>query len=221
MSVKIMSWNVCIYYDTLVNKRDVVTACDNIMRCIKDQNPDILCLQEASKYLISRLADEKYEAVSQTITHGGICVTLVKGIQNVQKTLEYFQCGTNILINNKLNICNVHMTPGFPNQKNRDSQVQEIMSNTPHPLILIGDMNMSNAESVQQMTDVALSTGENSDTWNHSFFSNGSKIRRRYDRAYTSKDIRIISFKVIKEYQGYSDHVPIILTIEKEYDIIS
>ena len=49
-SVKIMTYNICVFRDYKVKSRSVADVKQSLAKLVKEQNPDILCLQESGKW---------------------------------------------------------------------------------------------------------------------------------------------------------------------------
>ena len=201
--LSLLSWNI-----NLFNKKgnsDIITRSENILRTVRSISPDILVLQEASEYFLNLLTE--YIEHTRTISHGGIVVILTKKNIVVSNTKKYNDYATSIYLHN-ISIINCHLCPGVKNQKMREIQLSSLPKEN---CIIIGDMNMNKNQNFQSdnMKDIALQFSNNKDTWFYSYFENGSKVSRRYDRVYS--DVKINSFSVTG-HRNESDHMPILIT---------
>lgn len=198
-----MSWNINVFKKE--DNGDLITRSENILRTIRSNSPDILALQEASEYFISLLTE--YTEHTRTTSHGGIVVILTKKDIVINRTKKYYDYATSISLDNIV-IVNCHLCPGVKNQKVRDIQLSTLPKEN---CIIIGDMNMNKDQNFisNNIKDIALEFSNNKDTWFYSYFENGSRVSRRYDRVYSDQKIK--SFD-ITGYRNESDHMPIVVT---------
>lgn len=187
------------------NNGDLISRADVIISSIKFMNPDIILLQEASEYFLEEILENTdYVRHVHTLTHGGICVTLTKPSVNVSEVNTHN--GSVSIVVDDVVIYNCHLTPYANNHKMRLIQITPFFTKN---VIIMGDMNMNDTQNIDHPTIKDLGVCDRVDTWNLSFFENGSTVRRRYDRVFTDIDFK--SFYVHEERHGHSDHLPISL----------
>ena len=202
----ILSWNVNLYLTK--NGGNLISRTENIVRVLKKLNPDLLLIQEASKYFLSELSILNFKILSSELTHGGFCVILSKPHINAKEYMTFKLNGSSIILNDDIKIINCHLTPFFKNHNTRIKMFNQMMGKQ---TMIMGDTNMDNSQIVNcKLNDIALNEPflkELKDTWYLSFFKNGSYITKRFDRIYT--DLNVSNFIVHDKYYGLSDHVPI------------
>jgi endonuclease/exonuclease/phosphatase family metal-dependent hydrolase len=198
--IKILSWNIFAYHPY---KRDIIQTVIRIIDVIKDIDPDVLCLQECSNYVIECIhCKTKYKLVNRILTHGGYVCTFITEDKQV----------TNITINNSviikignITIYNCHFPPG----NILHSQLSSL--NIYEKSIIVGDLNYSNHIDIKNLCDVGEDT--NIPTWFASFFEANNNKQERYDRICVTTDLIYDRFDVHSSITYISDHVPISIYI--------
>lgn len=204
----ILSWNINMYI--LKNGGDLISRTENIIRIIKKLNPDMLLLQEASKYFVFELLQLKdYKQHVSVLTHGGYCIILAKPKIKVTKCIKFKLNGCGVIVNDNIKIINCHLTPYFKNHKLRLEVFKQMED---EKTIIMGDTNMDNTQGVDSILKDVGKNMVSKDTWHLSFFENGSEITKRYDRVFT--DLKVSNFCVYDNYHGNSDHDPISINLE-------
>lgn len=196
---KIMSWNVNMF----LRNTDLISRGEDILRTIIHHDPDICFLQEVSKIYLKEIENKScYTVTSYTKSHCGLTAILVKS--HVKLNVIRNDVGFILADFNGTMIANCH----FDN--NQDYRRKQLMNlKIMNPNIIIGDLNFKENESIDGYDDLGIK--EQIHTWNHSFFVRGSKIKKRFDRVYTN--VAVDNFRVLNEWSGESDHVPIMIEI--------
>jgi len=205
--MKILSWNVLMFLKKQAG--DVITRTEIICQKIRQINPDVVLLQEASEYFLTELEDMcGFIRRVSVQAHAGLCAILTKpDIDGNVRIWPKYAVGIQI---GSLEVVNCHLAPCKENRAIRQQQIQEISGSD---VLIMGDTNMRSDESVE-LRDIAIETGHTGPTWFHSYFEGTlTGIKERFDRAYTNTGIDIEEFRVLKECSGMSDHLPIYLLI--------
>lgn len=201
----VLSWNINAY---IIKDQDIITKTDYIIKEIKKINPDILLLQEASKYFLSRISS-CYFCYGFVMTHAGLCATLTRSDNLFVKNVRKYKTGISIYLENII-INNCHLTPHYSNSEIRTKEL-DIM--TEENIIIFGDTNMTRTETYC-LNDVAKDKDNLADTWFYSYFEKGSKVSRRFTRAYTDLDTSKMEYTIYPDYKHLSDHIPVSIKID-------
>ncbi len=243
MKLKILQWNIWFK-----------ERAENIIKLIKEIDPDILCLQELTvgfdnnnnqdvAKLISKKTNLNYNfALAHKFednhvqgngifsrfpiiensnffvldvkdstgysSEGRVCA--VSKIQ-IEKTKTILLATAHLSYNHK-----------FTETKEKIREVKTLLKYLKkyrEKVIFTGDLNISpNTKSIKLIEKQLVHCGPNykEPTWTTKPFSyNGfeeTKLRWRLDYAFATKDIKVISSKIIKT--KYSDHLPVLIEVE-------
>lgn len=206
--MKIVSWNVNLNFEI----GDMISRMFNIAQIIKQIDPDILLLQEASGYFLHYLKEIwKFRTASKVKSHGGLLCILISEKYEKEFVPIKLYCG--IIIEN-LSIINCHLVHGNDScaveERNRFyGTIKRMIPSGAYQVIIGGDFNDScdHIDTLLKLDDVGKIV--DTPTWCKSFFENGSEIKSRYDRFFT--DIKVKSFETLTAYCGHSDHIPILM----------
>lgn len=219
----ILTWNINLYIKELFNEAELEKSTLAIVSAIRKICPDILCLQEASKGILTVLTegDRGFSLQASCLTNGGLTAILTKSAVDlvVKNPSVYTLAGCSVEITGlcetigipNFTLVNYHLVHGKNNQDFRVSQVKEIVTEIPDDSsrILIGDTNWSEEGNFPfPLTDVGIDKGP---TWFMDYFRPNSPVTKRYDRVYT--DMPVKNFSVLMQYKGLSDHVPVSVTV--------
>jgi len=187
---------------------------------ISNENPDILCLQEASMYFINFLIEKKYHLLGKILTHGGWCCTLSKHLINVKNIKDIDQCAQLIQLDS-LCLVNCHLIPSASNENYRKKTLSTIMSNITHlthlnclHTIIIGDLNTVGEICLDKMLDMGKMAMSDIPTWYRSYFDPQSTVSHRFDRVFSNFSSQQSTYRTLNDVR-VSDHVPILFEIQK------
>lgn len=243
MRLKILQWN--IWFQEKV---------ENIIKLVKEINPDIICFQELrvdSSYnnnqdvakIISKEINFEYNFAlahkfdDNHVQGNGIFsrFPIIKNsnffIADARNSNDYSSEGricavSKIQLDNE-KIINVATTHSSYNHKfiENEAKLNEIgklvnfFKNYDKKLIFTGDLNIApNTQSIKLIEKQLIHCGPDykEPTWTTKPFSyNGfeeTKLKWRLDYAFATKDIKVISSKILET--KYSDHLPILIEVE-------
>ncbi|MDC8105942.1 MULTISPECIES: endonuclease/exonuclease/phosphatase family protein [Chryseobacterium] len=207
---------------------------DKVSKYIKDQNADIILVQEKDTNRAIRKDMIKYPVVSLKTKHkivrqeeliedksrGNSFYADIdingKIIRIVNVYLEPFRLNKSMFDfnslgkgSNKLHLLLSHMTPTFRAHEDQIKKIRKAIDFSPYPVILAGDFNsVPNSYEYynlgKNLDDAFLTVGNGISTSFHDY-----KVPLRIDYIFTSKDIRPISYKIDQSVK-LSDHYPVI-----------
>lgn len=250
MRLKILHWNILFQ-----------EKAENIIKLVKEINPDILCLQEVtigSRYndnrdvakVISKEINfeynfsnaHKYEfpiTPKGESNYGGNGIfsrfpiiknsnfPIINPSDSKDFPYERRTCAVSkIKINNEkiITIATAHSScvPGFIDNEEKLKETKiltDFFKNNKEKLIFTGDLNLTpNTESIKLIEEQLVHCGPDykEPTWTTKPFSfqgfEEDKLRWRLDYAFATKDVKVISSKILKT--DYSDHLPILIEVE-------
>jgi endonuclease/exonuclease/phosphatase family metal-dependent hydrolase len=207
---------------------------DKVKKYIRDQNADIILIQEKDTNTALRKDMIKYPVVILKTKH-----KIVRQAELIEDKSRGNSFYADIDINGKIvRIVNVylepfrlnksmfsfsglgkgtsnihqlfsHMTPTFKAHEEQIKKIRKAIDFSPYPVILAGDFNsVPNSYEYynlgKNLDDAFLTVGNGVSTSFHDY-----KVPLRLDYIFTSKDIRPISFKIDQSVK-LSDHYPVI-----------
>lgn len=105
---KIMTYNICVFRDYKVKSRSVTEVKQSLAKLVKEQNPDVLCLQESGKWPkntvveFSQMIDYKYHSVNSVNGNSYFSKYPIENIPNFKDDdIRKFADIKKIKINNK------------------------------------------------------------------------------------------------------------------------
>lgn len=196
---------------------------------IKNQNPEILCLQETNfkESLSTKLKNYSIIFKNRLNTNrasGGVAIYTKNDIytKEIQLTTNLEAVATKILLQREICICNVYI----PNNYNFNLQeLQHLINQLPKPFILTGDFNShnnlwgsSNTDSRGKIIDKLLEDPEilllNNTQPTHFNIANGTFSA--IDLSFSSASIgHHLNWQVIENLYN-SDHFPILINFQNQ-----
>lgn len=226
MEIKILSWNIwCDGYFDIVSK------------FLKDQNADVVCLQEVmdddkSRDIITYLKDLGYECVFAPAlkmpdgrSMSNTIFSKFKILNTETYVLSAHHSRNAIKADIKINDQTIHVfSTHLRHEHQKPSAVQELQAENlvkvipANKAIVAGDFNaIPDSAAIKMMRNVMIDTDpESKPTW--SVYPEGcptcnpQAIDTRLDYIFTSKDIKYNSFTVY-DSKG-SDHLPVSTIVE-------
>ena len=206
----ILSWNVNLF--SVKSGFDIDARADTILYTIMELNPDIICLQESSKFFNNRLTEKGYILLGAIKSHCGYTCSFVKKLiydkiqtnntTNINGNYHY------IFKDDDINIANFHIEPKAFNIETLDQILSRIIKKDTDKWLFIGDFNTEVSLSNTNLIDIAQNQNLTENTWTESFLINDSRKEMRYDRA-IKFNTNIYDLKVHRKYFGQSDHLPV------------
>lgn len=241
MRVKILQWNIW-FKEKVENIIEFIKETNPDILCLQELtiNSEFNGNQDVPKIISQNLNFDYNFALAQEFENGNLqgngIFSKYKIIENSnffiaesKNSNDYSSEGricavSKIQLNNRIiTIATTHSSYNHKFVEN-DLKLKEISKLTNFfkinkDIIFTGDLNITpNAESIKLIENELIHCGPNFNepTWTTKPFSyNGfkeNKLNWRLDYAFASKDIKVISSKILKT--KYSDHLPILIEVE-------
>ena len=196
MTCTVLTWNLGGRQTHSLAEYGAGEKAARCVACVLAERADVVALQESPLDALPG-----YVLAGSTTTHGdGPTQLFVSTAHAVVRTWSVETSAFPVALvrladGRRVAAASCHFAPGAGGAKARGRQAalaRSALVGTEHPAVLLGDLNMREAEAVDGMRDAFVDLGAPRDvrfTWDgyaNPFHADGFKFRCRFDRVYTS-----------------------------------